>query len=498
MAGRTVAFRFYVDWDFNGTFTDESAYVASARGDMRLAPPEQAISGNSGIVSSMSVTLRNAAGRFSPLRTDGALYAYLANGGGYHAPCYMEVSVDGGSNYYRVFTGVLKLPSESTLTSKENPTVTIEARSLEELYLQKRYSSAAANTAIWHESGFTEADYINGWLQYAAGVDAGDLVIDPGLFVVPWAWLDDESPIEDAWQMAAACGGRVYADPDGDFVFENMAHWQVSSRSTSSQFTFTKDDYINLSLRYDDTELYNVVTVEAAPRSPASLDVLWESETVPLIEPGATKLITARFNTPCYSTSGVQFEAHDQGGTSRTADVSISATYYAQRADLTVTNASTHRVYLYPLRVLGTPIVGGPEIEESRNSTDDGANAAFFTTRGTTRTRAVRGNPYIQTAAHAGTLAQFLLDRHEKPRVTIKLAGVQGQPALRLSDRVTITDASTMTSSQQCYVLGVAWTLGGGFKQDIDAVQASNVFPYDGLYFVVGTHTVGASRRVFY
>ena len=139
MAGtRQIRYRLMVDWDFDTTYTDESAYLESARGDMRLTPPADAITGGGGIVSSMSLVMRNPSGRFSPLRTDGALYADLADGGGYHAPCYLEVSIDGGSNYYRVFTGVLKLPQETTLTSRENPLITIEARSREETLLQRR------------------------------------------------------------------------------------------------------------------------------------------------------------------------------------------------------------------------------------------------------------------------------------------------------------------------------------------------------------------------
>src|SRR5690606_8209948 len=135
-----------------------------------------AITGGSGIVSSMSLILRNPSGRFSPLRTDGALYADLANGGGYHAPCYLEVSIDGGSNYYRVFTGVLKTPQESTLTSRENPLVTIEARSNEERYLQQRISSPRLSFQQLHDTGSTEADYIYDWLS-RAGVSAGDMTL---------------------------------------------------------------------------------------------------------------------------------------------------------------------------------------------------------------------------------------------------------------------------------------------------------------------------------
>ncbi|MCB0151126.1 MAG: hypothetical protein KDE01_26180, partial [Caldilineaceae bacterium] len=62
----------------------------------------------------------------------------------------------------------------------------------------------------------------------------------------------------------------------------------------------------------------------------------------------------------------------------QTVNVAITPTYYAQRADLVVVNSSNVRVRLYPLRVIGQPLVGGPEIEERRTSAADGSNQSFF------------------------------------------------------------------------------------------------------------------------
>lgn len=496
---RQVRYRLYVDWDFNGAYTDESAYLESATGDMRLTPPAEAITGGSGIVSSMSLTLRNPAGRFSPLRTDGALYAYIASGGSYHVPCYLEVSVNGGTNYYRVFTGVLKTPQESTLTTRENPLVQIEARSREELVLQQRVSSPRLSFQQLHDTGSTEADYIYDWLS-RAGISAGDMTLDPGLFRVPFAWLDDESAIEEAWNIAAACGGRLYCDADGEFVYENLAHWEVATRSTVSQATFTRDDFGSLSIRYDDSEIHNVVTVEASPRVLGGSDIIWQSDDQIAIEPGVTTPFTARFDTPAYTISGYEFSARTAGGWDATSDISATVTYYAQRAEFSFTNSGDEKAYLTSFLIIGVPVIGAPEQEQTRTSADDGANDAWFTTRSTTRTKAVRGNPYIQTPAHAGTLAQFMLRRLEYPRVTLALTGAHGNPALRLSDRITVTDASTLTSSQAAIVTALSWSLSfrGGFVQNIEAVQVSNLYPNTGNYFVVGTHALGSSRRVFF
>ena len=499
MAGtRQIRYRLMVDWDFNGTYTDESAYLESATGDMRLTPPAEAITGGSGIVSTMSLTLRNPSGRFSPLRTDGALYAYIASGGSYHVPCYMEVSINGGTNYYRVFTGVLKLPSESTLTARENPLITIEARSREELLLQRRASSTITAFNQWHEVGATETTYIYSWLS-DYGISGGDITLDPALFRIPFAWLDDESPIEEAWNIAAACGGRLYCDPDGEFVYENLAHWEVATRSTTSQATFTRDSMAALSIRYDDAEIYNAVTVESAPRVLGGADVIWEADDQIPIEPGVTTPFVARYDTPAYTVTGYDYAARTAGGWPATGDVSASVTYYAQRAEFEFTNSGIEKAYLTSFRVLGVPVVGGPEQEQTRTSATHGANSAWFANRGT-RTKSIRGNAYIQTPSHAGTLAQFMLRRLEYPRVTLTLSGCPGVSALRLSDRITVTDASTMSSSVYAIVTGINWMLSfrGGFTQNIDAIQVSNLYPNTGNYFVVGTHALGSSRKVFF
>lgn len=497
MTTRVVGARLWVDWDFDGTYTNETAYLVDASGDMRLTPPGAGQFNASGIISQMRLTLHNPSGRFSPQRTDGALYTYIRDGKSYHAPVYLEVTIDGGSSYDRVFTGVLKLPQETTLSRDRTPAVTFDARSLEERYLQQRASVYQSTFAGQHAAGYTESDYIDAWLQ-AAGVASGDITADSGLFVVPWAWLDDESAIEECWRIAAACGGRLYADPDGDFRYENMAHWQTATRSTTTQLAITRGGMDSFELRLDDPDLYNVVTVEASPRAPGGADVIWEPDDLPLVAPGATVTITARFDAAAAAIAGIDFEAADDGGNSQTANVTVTPTYYAQRADLVVVNSSNVRVRLYPLRIIGQALVGGPEIEERRTSADDGANQAFFDDRGD-RTLSVRGNAYMQTRAHAATVAQALLDRCEYPRLTAICGGCPGDPALRLGDRVTVTDAPTMSGTFTGYVTAIAWTMDGdGFRQNLEVLQASQLFPNDGNYFVLGTHTFSSNRYVFY
>lgn len=59
--------------------------------------------------------------------------------------------------------------------------------------------------------------------------------------------------------------------------------------------------------------------------------MIWEPDDLPLVAPGATTTITARFDTAAESISGLQFEAADDGGNSQTANVTVTPTYYAAR-----------------------------------------------------------------------------------------------------------------------------------------------------------------------
>ena len=153
--------------------------------------------------------------------------------------------------------------------------------------------------------------------------------------------------------------------------------------------------------------------------------MIWEPDDLPLVAPGATTTITARFDTAAYSIAGLQFEAADDGGNSQTANLDGDADllraaptwWWSTRAMCGCGSSAAH--------LLGVALVGGPEIEERRTSAADGSNQAFFSTRGA-RTLSVRGNAYVQSRAHAATLAQYLLDRCEYPRLMALASGVPG------------------------------------------------------------------------
>lgn len=499
---RTVGVRVWFDWDFNGTFTDESAYLVRCSGEARFAPPRESVAAGQGIVDRCEIELWNSGGRFSALNTAGPLYGSLQHGGAYHVPVRVDATID-GSTYTRIFTGVTKIPQETGRRWNGVPTVAFECRSLDELILQRRMSTSQSGLVTRHESGFTEAQIIDAFLT-AAGVTGQQ--IDPGLIPIPWSYLDDESVLEECWRIAAAAGGRLYWDANGVPRYENLAHW-LDAPHTTSQQTYTPDDWQRLSASYDDRELFDSVTVEYAGRQVEGDSVLWEPDAEVVVQAGQTIPVVAQFQYPSYSTPVVTWRAHTRGGTDLTSSVTLGAVFYAQRAHLTITNShASLSVRISPLTISGRALVGGPTADVVKTSAADGTNAAYFSTRATTRNRSVRGNFYIQSRAQADFLAQFLLDRHERPMLLYELAGCLGTPTRRPGDRITINDGSVMSAARAAIIIAVAWRYGGqAFVQDITAIDAAALYPYATTspgYFRIGTNRLGSADalrgRVFY
>lgn len=522
--GRSIVWQLYIDWDFDGTYTDESARLVSASGSMQFYAPGESVTAGRGIVDQCTLLLNNADGRYSPLNSSGTLFSTIQSGKAYHAAMYLRVSVDGGSNYYRAFTGVIKTPQETGPTYRETSTVSIDCRSRDEAILQKRVSTSAATFNSIVADGWTEEQIITQWLKDAGLTDGTHFVsqayatahptytatLDPGLFVIPAAWLDDESPVEDCWDIAAACGGRFYFHPDdvtvapasakGRFVYENATHWLLSPHTTSQE-TFTAASYEQLTPSYIDRELYESITVEYSARTILDTAVLWRPEETPVVPANSARTIVAKLRQPAYTIQSIDLTAITSGGDDISSDISTGRTDYAQRVELTLTNANTTKAaQVALLQLQGKAVDGRPAGEETAES-----NNTFWNNR-SGRNRSIRGNPYIQTRAQALYLSKFLKDRQELPRLFYRLAGCPGVASRRLGDRVTINDSSVMSSSRDAFLIGIRWRLSDkGFEQDLDAVDAENMYPYQSSspsYFVTGTNKLGAADaargRVFY
>lgn len=505
--GRTIAARVSIDWDFDGTYTVEANRIVSLRGSRRLAPPGQSITGSSGQIAQLSIELDNSDNRYSPLIAAGALYSNISGGQMYRMPILVEVSVDGGASYDGIFVGVLKLPRHRTLAPGQPKTLALDARGNEERLLSGSTSTPQADFVTYHDDGYTESDLIYDILVNQVGLAPSEVAIGPGLFPIDWFWLDDASPIEACWRLAAAAGGRFYCGNGGLFTYEPATQWLVASRSTTSQATFTRADFQSLTIYYDDNDLTSKVAAKANLYEFGESGELWKASEPTTVPPGESRTITAELNSPAYRIDSVTYTARTAGGTDLSGSITLTRTDYAQRVELVFANGhSTLAAVISGVKVTGV----GVEVAE-KASVDKTSASSFWDIANPNRhpgsLKTSFSNPWIQSRAQADALAQFVLDRQEEPALFYLIEGVQGDPERRLGDRITINDTEQMDSARDALVIGIDWAYSaqGGFRQSLMAVDVAGLYPYvdaSPSYFVLGTNKLGAADaargRVFY
>ena len=487
-----------IDWDFNGTYTDETAYFIRASGSWSYSTPEEAVNGSSGIVPIATIVLSNKDGRFSSLNSASPIYSAISNGGAYQAPMYLQINLD-GAGFVTIFKGFVKLPAEISAAAKQFPVISLECRGIEDIYIQRRLKTSQAELVVWYEEGKNESEIIESWLT-ALGLTSSDWSLDPGLFVIPFVYLDDASVIEACWSLAASCVGRFYSTPDGKLRYENMFHWLLPPHDTSQE-TLTRASYEAISPRYNDKDIYNKVIVKSKIGTIDVEDDIWTQGKAIVIPPGETKTVTADIGSPIYNISNITYDAITSGGTDMSTSITMSYTYYAEVVELEFENlSSVVAVEIHNIVLTGQKITFKSDIQAERTSTN-----GFWTDR-QGRTRTVSDVDYIQSLEHAEMLAQFLLDRNEVPRILWLVEKAIGKPGRLLGDRVTVNDTSVMTSARDAVIISIDWSIDrNGFTQDLTLFDLDGYFEYMGAspgYFIINTSKLGSSgsgtARIFY
>ena len=484
--GRVVKAKLWVKWTGSGSYSDESAYLMSFSGQVRLAPPLQTIMATRSIVDQVSITLHNTAQRYSSLQTGVNTLTYLHEGGAYHSPMYLEVSINNGSTYTRIFTGVVKYINETAVTGKEAGTVVLDCRSREEEILNTKISSTQTEFAAIYDGAENESQILARWLG-DAGLSSGDYSLDDGLYTIPFAWLNDESPVEQGWDLAAACGGRFYMRHlDGKFVYENSTH----NLSASSYATLTRADYGGLAIKYPDTDLQKVIVVNVTDYELQPLaDAIFTLDKPITVAAGATLVHEAAMDKPAYSAGVVTFTATTSGGTNISADVSIVLTQYSQKLHFSIANANT--TYAAVIRKL---TVTGQAVASAGSATGaTGAKRAYTATSsdsfwsGVAERKREIDNKYVQSYGQAGGLANAVLAANGTPLQFCAVDNVLGDPAIVLGTKLTINDAVVMNGSKTYFVTSISFRFGvTGFFQSLECVEAGQLLPHDTQYFILG------------
>ena len=499
--GRLVSYKIEFMWD-DINWYDETNYFISARGSFKSTPPGQSIMASGGIVNRMQVVMNNINGRFGPEPTSlGGVD--LTGGKIYNKRVRFSVQIFSGG-FVPIFYGIIKIPVCTTGTPKDGPKATFECRTMEDILLQYQTSSPQYRFADNFSATVDESENIRRILT-DIGIDTGDMEFETGMLKIPAVWLDNESVLEEIWKIAAACGGRFYANEYGKFVYENMTSWLFNGVGDKHYYpngTIDRSLYQSISVNYDDSNLYNDVRVEISPREFGQYGILWEPDEKLVVPANGSLTVTARFRQPAYYVTSITYQAITTAGRNISGSITIDGwdTPDAQSVTLTFNNTNTlYAAHLEKLRIYGTPIVGSPTIEERRSSTTDFWNYRL------PRVRALRSNLFIQTRAQAGSLAQFLLDTSLLPNFRVNITGLIGDPDLHIGDKVQITDSGYTTGAGHvdAFVTGIDWKADDkGFTQNVELIGYDSVFQYQkNEYLILDDSTyalLSNNQRVFY
>ena len=361
-------------------------------------------------------------------------------------------------------------------------------RSRDELLRQMRFSTEL-------RAGYTEAENVVAILEQAGFVDGVDFIsqdengtptIDVGMHVVPVFHLDDESPLTELWDMAGACGGMFFANPDGMFAYRN-ALWLL--HITTPSLYLDRSRWQSYDQSWAQSELYSDLEIEMNALALTLFDVVWTSDDLHTVRSGDTLHVTAEFRQPSSGVVApvqtVDYEAASAGGYKMTSHVTVMATIYAQRAELSIYNGHPWRTaYMTKLQMRGAAYVSDSTQKIKKASTN-----AFWDNISRRKRRV--GSVYIQTVPQAQMLAAQLMYQQERPTLYHNVSGVPGAPSRRLGDLVSITrDVNGVSSATTGHVIQIGWQLGhAGFWQNLTIVDRRRLYESTD-YFRLGVNTL--------
>ena len=508
MPSRELTFDLFVDWAGDNSYSfDETNYVLTANGNEEMSNPDESISSGNGFSSEMSITLLNPGRRFSPSASpalaSGGILEHIQNGKFYGKRMRFLIAIDGDSE--QAFQGRIKEIVENPRTHKSTGTVTIKCVSDDAFIINRRLNTPATDTKTFYDTGKDEGELIARTLALAGLSDGTDFVsqahantsktIDRGLFIIPWYWLESDSPVEDCWKLAAACGGRFfYNTSDGKYYYQN-AQYLGFVPSSVSQVTMSEDNCDRIIPVYKDKELYKNVKVSIKQRGVGDAKVLWEPDEVIRILPGETIVLNAKLSVPIYEFKELKIVATNTASFAITEDITVgSPTYYTQNVTFTLTNTGVYHAFLRTFQLIGRAIEGGQSATYESPSLDTG----FWSGR-QGKERKFSDNPYIQTLAQGEAIGDILAHRQGYFNEEFEVDGYRGIALLRVGWRVTLVN-STLAINKEAIITSVNWRIDStGFSQDFKAIAGSNLYHYTpGEYFIIGTHTGASGKRLFY
>lgn len=215
----------------------------------------------------------------------------------------------------------------------------------------------------------------NSELSYIYVRQDGTLVSENMLTRQGWRALDQIWVTPDEGFLLMEDGGYLLLETGGKIILDEGAYEDAALATDAEKY--------NIFLGEDD--LLNASIIRAHPViTDTSLKVLYSLGTPLYIQPGKTITFSAHYTDPSglSQVSGTNMQSPDPttdylantvkggGGTNKTADMTVSATYYGDVVDYSITNGGTSAVWLNFLQARGYGIYYGNSIESTIEDAD--------------------------------------------------------------------------------------------------------------------------------
>lgn len=491
MPSRIISFYVELDYNFDGTFTDESDRVVSFNVERSLTSVANPFLASNGRVDRAVITLNNIDNRFSSKVTTGALYSFVANGKIFHVP--IRIGINTGGSDYRIFTGVCQIPNEFNGTATQPNTISITAFSNEEKYLNTLVSLTVAKGKEWFDSNPTESTVIDYLLTQ---IGESGYTLDSGLYNI-FPYYNQRSIMQVLWDVAKSAGGFLFTNRLGKFIYKNA----TSFVSATTLGVFDRTDFSLVEMIYPDFNLTKKVNVSGEIATISTSSNLFEASSTYTVPPNDSLVIEIELNDPAYEITSITYLAKTYSGTNISADITLSSVTNTETLTLTFTSVNAGYCVISELTVVGRGYTFEP-FKVTKTSSE-----SFWTDRsGSDLTTNIRGT-YLNSEGTANAIAEMILKAQQLPSATLKVRDFIYTSPLELLDIVTIFDNRISTTSPKIIItkLEYGYSAESGARVNLEGIETANLYPYLDTspgYFILGTNKLGSTdalkARLFY
>jgi hypothetical protein len=417
------------DWDNNNNFTGSSDEITSDVKEISFSRGKDSELGKA-MVGSLTLTLNNETGKYSPSNINSPLYGNLLP----RRPIKVGCITGSASTDYPLYYGFIEEIIPHPHSTEQDCVITsldgldyLARQELETTLLKNQLTGSVVNEIL---------DNV-GWSSSQRKIDAGQDTI-------PY-WYGHEIKARTALnEIEDSELGFTYINCSGDFVYEDRWH-RWSTTHQTSQYAFA-DTMVQINYSMNPSHIYNIIKSTITPWAIQASTELWRLEEIPSLDIGETKIYWGNSDFPVDTwgipTASTDYKANSAStglGDNETPNITVSADNFAQTVKLTITNNAPHLVYLTLLKASGTYYDTDTTVTLTKE--DITSQTAYQK-----RTLAIAGKYQTNTDIAQG-YCNVALARYKDPQPEISITVMNKNTTLlsqiltrEISDRITITN----------------------------------------------------------